>query len=90
MHIMHIIGTHRRAPVGQATQFKYLSNMIDGQNLSQTLGEPEFVAQQFCEIPASDGAVYLLASNIFEKATLVYMYCLFYGRNPCTTLHFCQ
>jgi hypothetical protein len=50
---------------GQATQFKYLNNMIDGQNLSQTLGEPKFVAQYFFEIPASDGAVYLLASNIF-------------------------
>jgi hypothetical protein len=31
---------------------QYLHNMSHGQNLSSTAGEPEFVAQQFFEIPA--------------------------------------
>jgi hypothetical protein len=52
--------------------------MIDGQKLSQTLGDPEFVAQYFFEIPASDGAVYLLASNIYLKKLLWFL-CIVYS-----------
>ncbi len=31
--------------LGQATEFNILNNMSNGQNLSSTSGEPEFVAQ---------------------------------------------
>jgi hypothetical protein len=47
---MHIIGTERRAQVMPTRSI--LNNMSHGENISASLGEPEFVAQLFFEIPA--------------------------------------
>jgi hypothetical protein len=45
---------------GQATQ-----NMSHGQNLSSTSGEPEFVGQEFFEIPASERVLYAENASAF-------------------------
>ncbi len=47
---IHIIGTERRTHIRPTC-----SLFGQGQNLGSTLGEPEFVAQQFFKIPASGG-----------------------------------
>ncbi len=47
---IHIIGTERR------TQIRPTCSLFShGQNFGSTSGEPEFVAQQFFNIPASGG-----------------------------------
>jgi hypothetical protein len=70
--MIHVIGTERRAKIRQPVQ--YLNNISHGQNLSSTSGEPEFVAQELFEIPASGFTVSHL-SLYFNESILGRMNC---------------
>jgi hypothetical protein len=50
---MHTYNRRIEKTSGQAAQLNILNNMIHGENLSSPSDKPEFVAQNFFEIPAS-------------------------------------